>query len=74
MIYGTATMNLDGKAQKETRIRFYKVLAFSAVLHGSETWVLTKRGENKIESTEVTFLQTVTLYTPVDRIKNEDIR
>jgi hypothetical protein len=36
-------------------MRFYKVLAFSILFYGSETWNLTKRGERWISSAKMKF-------------------
>jgi hypothetical protein len=39
----------------ETQIKFYKVMALSAGLHGSENWVLLEKDKNRIQAAEMRF-------------------
>jgi hypothetical protein len=41
--------------QLETQIKFYEVLAISADLYGSNNWVLTDKGKNRISSRDKDF-------------------
>jgi hypothetical protein len=42
-ICGTIKRTLKNKSRTETQITFYKVVAVSAGLYGSENWVLTEK-------------------------------
>jgi hypothetical protein len=72
-IFGTIRKHLK-KTRTETQIKFYKVVARPSLLYGSETWVTTKRDMNRLEAAEMRFLRSVTGYTRLDKIRNEDIR
>jgi hypothetical protein len=39
----------------ETLIKFYKVMAVSAGLYGSENWVLAEEDKNRTQATEMRF-------------------
>jgi hypothetical protein len=43
IIYAELKCTLLNRAQQETILKFYKVLAVPAVLYGSECWTLTKQ-------------------------------
>lgn len=60
--------------RKETKIKFYKVMAVPMLLYGSEFWILTKKEERRIEAAEMKFLRSVAGYTLFDRKRSEDIR
>jgi hypothetical protein len=55
-------------------MKFYEVVARPSLLYGSETWVTTKRDMTRLEAAQVRFLRSVTGYTRLDKIRNEDIR
>jgi hypothetical protein len=55
-------------------MKFYKVVARPSLFYGSETWVTTKRDMTRLEAAEMCFLRSVTGYTSLDKIRNEDIR
>jgi hypothetical protein len=55
-------------------MKFYEVVARPSLLYGSETWVTTKRDTTRLEAAEMRFLRSVTGYTRLDKIRNEDIR
>ena len=55
-------------------MKFYKVVARPALLHGSETWVTTTRDMTRLEAAEMRFLRSVKGYTRLDKITSEDIR
>lgn len=74
MMCGTIHRTLKNKTRKDTRIKFYKTMATPLLLYGSETWVNTKRIQNKIQSAEMTFLRRTKGCTRSDRFRNEDIR
>jgi hypothetical protein len=52
---GTIKRTLKNKIKMETHIKFYKVLAVSAGLYGSENWVLTKKDKKIIQAAEMRF-------------------
>jgi hypothetical protein len=39
----------------EKQIKFYKVMAVSAGLYGSEKWVLTEKDKNRIQAAKMRF-------------------
>lgn len=60
--------------RKETKIKFYKVMAAPMLLYGSEFWTLTKKEERRIEAAEMRFLRSVAGYTLLDKKRSDDIR
>lgn len=70
---GTIKRNLKN-TRKETKLKFYKVMAVPVLLYGSECWTMTKQDEKKIEAAEMRFLRHVAGYTLWDRKRSEDIR
>jgi len=72
-ISSTIRKNLK-KTRTDTQIKFYKVVARSLLLYGSETWVTTKRDMTGLEAAEMRFLRSVTGYTRLDKIRNEITR
>jgi hypothetical protein len=61
------------KPRTDTQIKFYKVVARSTLLCGSETWVTTKRDMTHLEAAEMRFLRSVKGYTRLDKIISEII-
>src|SRR5215469_10119055 len=55
-------------------MKFYKIEARPTVLHGSETWVTTKRDMTGLEAAEMRFLRSVKGYTRLDKIRSEVMR
>jgi len=55
-------------------MKFYKVVARPSLLHGSETWITTKKDMTRLETAEMRFLRSVTGYTRLDKIRSEVIR
>jgi len=55
-------------------MKFYKVIARTILLYGSETWVATTRDMTRLEAAEMRFLRSVKGYTRLDKIRNEVIR
>ena len=45
--------------RKDTRIKIFKAMAISTLLYGSETWILKKRDEAAIQSSEMKFQRSV---------------
>jgi hypothetical protein len=55
----------------ETQIKFYKVMAVSAGLYGSEKWVMTEKDKNRIQAAEMRFLSATLGVTRQDRLTNQ---
>jgi hypothetical protein len=51
------------------RRKFYKTIAVPLLIYGIEAWVLSKREESKIQSSETLFLRRVKGSSRTDRIK-----
>jgi endonuclease/exonuclease/phosphatase family metal-dependent hydrolase len=73
-ICGTIHRALKNNATKETRIKFYKTMAAPTLLYGSETWVLSKRDESRLQASEMRFLRGTYGCSREDRYRNTDIR
>jgi len=71
-IYGTTRKHL--KKPVDTQMKFYKVVARTSLLYGSETWVNTKRDMTRLEAAEMRFLRSVMGYTSLDKIRSEVVR
>lgn len=72
-ICGTIKRNLK-QTRKETKLKFYKVMAVPMFLYGSECWTLRKSEERKIEAAEMRFLRSIAGYTLLDNKRSDDIR
>ena len=72
-IYGTIRKH-SKKTRTDSQMKFYKIVARPSLLHGSETWVTTKRDMTGLEAAEMRFLRSVTGYTRLDKIRSEVIR
>lgn len=68
MIRGT----LSRKTTKETQQNCLKFQAVPVLLHGSETCIMRKRDENKVESEGKTPLQLLKENTRQDQIQNQE--
>jgi hypothetical protein len=55
-------------------MKFYKDVAKPTLLHGSETWVTTKRDVTGLGAVEMRFLRSVKGYPTLDKIRSEVIR
>lgn len=71
---GTIRRTLKGKVREETQLKFYKTMAVSTLMYGSETWVEKASYRNKIQSAEMRFLRSVKGYSLKDKKRNEEIR
>jgi hypothetical protein len=72
-----ATPSLNGDlthSENNTAYRVYGPASASALLHGSETWVIKKRDASRLEAAEMRFLRSVKGYTLLDKIRRETIR
>ena len=73
-ICGTIQRTFKNKIRKETKMKFYKVMALPTLLYGSETWVPTQKLNSKIQAAEMKFLRSVKGCTRMDKIRNDAIR
>ena len=55
-------------------MKFYKVVARSTLIYGSETWVTTTRDMNRLEAVEMHFLRSVKGYTRLDKNKKRSYK
>jgi hypothetical protein len=62
------------KTRTGTQIKFYKVMAVSAGLYGSENWVLTEKDKNRIQEAEMRLQRSTMEVTRQDRLTNKAIR
>jgi hypothetical protein len=46
-ICGKIKSTIAGKVNKDTLLKFYKLMAIPTILYGSECWTLTKRQKKK---------------------------
>jgi hypothetical protein len=70
----TINGTLKNKTRTETQIKFYKVMAVSAGLYGSENWVPTEKDKSRIQAAEMRFLRSTMGVRRRDRLTNEAIR
>ncbi|KAJ4447661.1 hypothetical protein ANN_09668 [Periplaneta americana] len=59
--------------RKDTKLKFYKVIAVPMLMYGAEFWVLNNTEERRIEAAEMRFLRDVAGYTLWDRKRIEDM-
>lgn len=57
-----------------TKMTVYKTIFRPILTYGSETWVLNKKLESKVQSIEMKYLRTVKGITRLDRVRNVDVR
>jgi hypothetical protein len=66
------TIRVLGKqTRKATQLQFYKTMAISSLLYGSEGWILRHKDESGIQSAEMKFLRAVKGCTRLDHIRKE---
>ena len=59
---------------KETKLRIHNITTKAALKFGSETWVLKKREEQRLEAAQTKFLRHLLGITELDKEKNQCIR
>ena len=59
---------------KETKLKIHKITAKAALKFGSETWVLKKREEQRLEAAQMKFLRHLIGITKLDKGKYQCIR
>ncbi|MFP3020755.1 MAG: hypothetical protein ACEY3F_05440, partial [Wolbachia sp.] len=73
-IRGTIHRTLGNKTRKDTRIKFYKLMAVLVLTYDSETCITTRRDEQRIQTSEMKFLRRTTGCSIRDQIRNEYTR
>jgi hypothetical protein len=71
-LIGTVKRTLFWNVRHETVIKFYKTLALSTLLYGSEAWALTSAQIKRTEAAEMKLLRPLAGNTLSDHIRNED--
>ena len=74
MMCGTIQRTLRIKTMTDTKIKFYKVMAIPVLTHASETWAITGKEKQRVQTAEMNFLRHVSGYRLRDRMRNEHIR
>lgn len=59
---------------KGTKMTIFKTIFRPILTFGSESWVLNRRLESKLQAVEMKFLRSVKGVTRMDRVRNTDIR
>ena len=59
---------------KETKLRIHNITAKAALKFGSETWVLKKREEQRVEAAQMKVLRHLLGITKLEKEKNQCIR
>ena len=59
---------------KETKLRIHNIAAKAALKFGIEAWVLKKRGEQRLEASQMKFLRHLLGITKLDKEKDQCIR
>lgn len=73
-LIGTIKRTLINKVDRQTVLKFYKTLAIPTLLYGSETWILTRAQQRRIEAAEMRLLRPLAGFRLQDHKRNEDIR
>ena len=73
-IDGAIRRHFGKQMNKETKLRIPNNTAKAALKFGSETWVLRKREEQRLEAAQMEFLRHLLGITKLDREKNQCIR
>jgi len=73
-INGAIRRNFGKQMNKETKLRIHNITAKAALKFGSETWVLKKREEQRLEEAQMKFLRHFLGITKLDKEKNQCIR
>jgi hypothetical protein len=72
-VCGTIHKYLKHKTRTDTHLKFFKTIAVPILIYDREAWVLSKREESKIQSSEMLFLRSVKGCYKIGRIKIDDI-
>jgi hypothetical protein len=73
-INGAIQRRFGKQMNKETKLRIHNITAKATFKFGSETWILKKREEERLEAAQVKFLRQLLGITKLDKEKNQCIR
>ncbi|KAJ4435911.1 hypothetical protein ANN_18531 [Periplaneta americana] len=73
-LIGTIKRTLINKVDGQTVLKFYKALAIPTLLYGSETSILTRAQQRRIEAAEMRLLKPLAGFRLQVHKRNEDIR
>ena len=73
-INGAIRRHFGKQIDKETKLRFHNITAKATLKFGSETWVLKKREEQRLEAAQIKFLRHLLGITKLDKENNQCIR
>ena len=70
---GTTNLIFRNYVPRDTKLKFYKVLAVSVLSYVCELWTTTKKQDKRKTGLEIVFLKGVKRRSKLDRIRNEAI-
>ena len=73
-INGAIRRHLGKQINKVTKLRIHNITVKAALKFGSESWVLKKREEQRLEAAQMKFLRHLLGITKLDKEKNQCIR
>jgi len=73
-INGAIRRHFGKQMNKETKLRIHNITAKAVLKFGSESWVLKKREEQRLEAAQMKFLRHLLGITKLDKEKNQCIR
>ena len=73
-IKGVIWRHFGKQMNKETKLRIHNITAKAALKFGSETWILKKRGEQRLEEAQMKFFRHLLGITKLDKERNQCIR
>jgi hypothetical protein len=71
---GVLRRHFEKQMRKGLQIRLHNVTAKPAVLYGGECWTLRQKDRNRINSSQMELIRSVTAAMLRDRMKSEDLR
>jgi hypothetical protein len=71
---GITKRNFGRQISIQTKLRIHNITAKTALKYGSETWVLSERDKQGLETAQMRFLRPLLGYTKLDRRRNVDVR
>ena len=73
-INGAIRRYFGKQMNKQTKLRIHNITAKAALKFGSESWVLKKRDEQRLEAAQMKFLRHLLGITKLDKEQNQCIR
>jgi uncharacterized protein with PhoU and TrkA domain len=71
-VRGSIHKYMKHRTWKDTRLKYYETIAVPILICGSAAWVLSKREESKIQSSDTLFLRSIKGCCRIDGIKNDE--